>query len=215
MKNYKFLLAALLLSVVCTSAFGQNKGVYGDYNQTTQRGGPTIKGVEWGVMAGLNFSRYSVSGPAFDVDNRLGWQAGIMLALKFRYFAIGPEVLYVRQSIKLHHSELGSLKIKTNSIDIPVIFSLRVLPMLRINVGPVFTVMNDCKYSDGNNQMAFNNLRPTVSYMAGLGLKIGRTLIDFRYNGQFGSRKCVYPTSELYEFNINSYSLALSLGFVF
>ena len=95
----------------------------------------------------------------------------------------------MRQSIKLSHADYGTLKIKTNSIDIPLIFSLRALPMLRINVGPVFTVMNDCKYAEGNNEMFFGSMRPTVSYMLGLGLNFGHTLIDFRYNGQFRFEK--------------------------
>lgn len=87
--------------------------------------------------------------------------------------------------------------------------------MLRINVGPVFTVMNDCKYAEGNNEMFFGSMRPTVSYMLGLGLNFGHTLIDFRYNGQFDSKKCYYPTEEAVGFNMRSYSLALSVGFVF
>lgn len=107
---------------------------------------------EWGVLAGLNFPHFSTSGPDFGIDNRLGWQAGLQIGLKFRYFTIGPEVLYVRQSIKLSHADYGTLKIKTNSIDIPLIFSLRALPMLRINVGPVFTVMNDCKYAEATTR---------------------------------------------------------------
>ena len=155
--------------------------------------------MEWGVLAGLNFPHFSTSGPDFGIDNRLGWQAGLQIGLKFRYFTIGPEVLYVRQSIKLSHADYGTLKIKTNSI----------------NVGPVFTVMNDCKYAEGNNEMFFGSMRPTVSYILGLGLNFGHTLIDFRYNGQFDSKKCYYPTEEAVGFNMRSYSLALSVGFVF
>ena len=158
---------------------------------------------------------YSCTVPVFDQLVLAGWQAGLQIGLKFRYFTIGPEVLYVRQSIKLSHADYGTLKIKTNSIDIPLIFSLRALPMLRINVGPVFTVMNDCKYAEGNNEMFFGSMRPTVSYMLGLGLNFGHTLIDFRYNGQFDSKKCYYPTEEAVGFNMRSYSLALSVGFVF
>ena len=213
MKNCKFLIIALLLSILTLPSSGQSRR-YDDYGRSS-RSGSAIKGVEWGVLAGLNFPQFSPSGPDFGIDNRLGWQAGLQIGLKFRYFTIGPEVLYVRQSIKLSHADYGTLKIKTNSIDIPLIFSLRALPMLRINVGPVFTVMNDCKYAEGNNEMFFGSMRPTVSYMLGLGLNFGHTLIDFRYNGQFDSKKCYYPTEEAVGFNMRSYSLALSVGFVF
>ena len=166
MKNCKFLIIALLLSILTLPSSGQSRR-YDDYGRSS-RSGSAIKGVEWGVLA-----------------------------------------------IKLSHADYGTLKIKTNSIDIPLIFSLRALPMLRINVGPVFTVMNDCKYAEGNNEMFFGSMRPTVSYMLGLGLNFGHTLIDFRYNGQFDSKKCYYPTEEAVGFNMRSYSLALSVGFVF
>lgn len=150
MKNCKFLIIALLLSILTLPSSGQSRR-YDDYGRSS-RSGSAIKGVEWGVLAGLNFPHFSTSGPDFGIDNRLGWQAGLQIGLKFRYFTIGPEVLYVRQSIKLSHADYGTLKIKTNSIDIPLIFSLRALPMLRINVGPVFTVMNDCKYAEATTR---------------------------------------------------------------
>lgn len=205
------LLLALALS---GAARGQSRG-YSDYDRSG-RGGPALKGVEWGVTAGLNFPHFSTSTAGFGVDNRLGWQAGLQIGLKFRYFAVGPEVLFVRQSIKLRHAERGTLKIKSNSIDVPLVFSLRVLPMLRINAGPVFAVMNDCKYTSGHDAMFFGRMRPTVSYMLGLGLKLGaHTLIDFRYNGHFDSKRCVYPSEDPLELNLRSYSLALSAGFVF
>ena len=165
MKNCKFLIIALLLSILTLPSSGQSRR-YDDYGRSG-RSGSALKGVEWGVLAGLNFPHFSTSGPDFGIDNRLGWQAGLQIGLKFRYFTIGPEVLYVRQSIKLSHADYGTLKIKTNSIDM------------------------------------------------GLGLNFGHTLIDFRYNGQFDSKKCYYPTEEAVGFNMRSYSLALSVGFVF
>ena len=202
-RGYRILIAVLLLCAVSIPASGQSRG-------------SSLKGLEWGIKAGVNFPRYSIPGPEFDVDNVVGWQAGIEIAFKFRYFAVGPEVNFMRQTVKIHHAELGTKRVKTNSVDVPLLFSLRALPFLRINAGPVFTLMNDCKFSDGNADMNFGRLRPSVSYMAGLGIHIGaRTLIDFRYYGQFGSKSCVYPTDEVYRFKISSYTLALSLGVVF
>lgn len=202
-KGYRIFWAALLLCVISLPAFGQGRG-------------SSFQGLEWGIKAGVNFPRYSIPGPEFDVENKLGWQAGIEIACKFRYFAVGPEINFMRQTVKISHSELGTKRVKTNSVDVPLVFSVRALPFLRIDLGPVFTLMNDCKFSDGNVDMSFGRLRPSVSYMAGLGIRIGaRTLIDLRYYGQFGSKECVYPTDEVYRFKISSYTLALSLGVVF
>ena len=110
MKNCKFLIIALLLSILTLPSSAQSRG-YDDYGRSG-RSGSALKGVEWGVLAGLNFPHFSTSGPDFGIDNRLGWQAGLQIGLKFRYFTIGPEVLYVRQSIKLSHADYGTLKIQ-------------------------------------------------------------------------------------------------------
>ena len=214
MKNCKFLIIALLLSILTLPSSGQSRR-YDDYGRSG-RSGSALKGVEWGVLAGLNFPHFSTSGPDFGIDNRLGWQAGLQIGLKFRYFTIGPEVLYVRQSIKLSHADYGTLKIKTNSIDIPLIFSLRALPMLRINVGPVFTVMNDCKQKSGGDLLDFGRVRPTMSYTVGAGVKLlGHMLIDLRYNGQFKSKKdVVLPDGGKLD-KLRTYNVALNFGYLF
>ena len=214
MKNCKFLIIALLLSILTLPSSAQSRG-YDDYGRSG-RSGSALKGVEWGVLAGLNFPHFSTSGPDFGIDNRLGWQAGLQIGLKFRYFTIGPEVLYVRQSIKLSHADYGTLKIKTNSIDIPLIFSLRALPMLRINVGPVFTVMNDCKQKSGGDLLDFGRVRPSVSYTVGAGIVLMRhLLIDLRYNGQFRSKHDVVLPDGRQLDKLRTYNVALSFGYLF
>ena len=171
--------------------------------------------VEWGVIGGINVPDYTTNMSKTDVKNKLGWQAGIVTAVNLGAFAIEPQILYVRQGLRIKPEGAKEINLKSNSIDVPVLLSFRLLRPVRIYAGPVFTVMNDCKYAEGNNEMFFGSMRPTVSYMLGLGLNFGHTLIDFRYNGQFDSKKCYYPTEEAVGFNMRSYSLALSVGFVF
>ena len=171
--------------------------------------------VEWGVVGGINIPDYTTNMSETDVKNKLGWQAGITTAVNLGAFAIEPQILYVRQGLRIRPEGGSEINLKSNSIDVPVLLSFRLLRPVRIYAGPVFTVMNDCKYAEGNNEMFFGSMRPTVSYMLGLGLNFGHTLIDFRYNGQFDSKKCYYPTEEAVGFNMRSYSLALSVGFVF
>ena len=171
--------------------------------------------VEWGVVGGINIPDYTTNMSETDVKNKLGWQAGITTAVNLGAFAIEPQILYVRQGLRIKPEGAKEINLKSNSIDVPVLLSFRLLRPVRIYAGPVFTVMNDCKYAEGNNEMFFGSMRPTVSYMLGLGLNFGHTLIDFRYNGQFDSKKCYYPTEEAVGFNMRSYSLALSVGFVF
>ena len=171
--------------------------------------------IEWGVLGGINIPDYTTNMSGTDVKNKLGWQAGITTAVNLGAFAVEPQILYVRQGLRIRPEGQKEINLKSNSIDVPVLLSFRLLRPVRIYAGPVFTVMNDCKYAEGNNEMFFGSMRPTVSYMLGLGLNFGHTLIDFRYNGQFDSKKCYYPTEEAVGFNMRSYSLALSVGFVF
>lgn len=171
--------------------------------------------VEWGVLGGLNFSDFSSKDKSFDVSNKLGFQAGISIGVNLGLVAIQPEILFVRQTFGVEHADIGRVKVKSNSIDLPVLLSVRVLKPLRINVGPVFSVMNDCKYKWGSDLIDFGRARPTVSYTLGLGLVLGRNfLIDCRYNGQFTSKKTYY-TEDAVRIDLKSYSVGVSIGYVF
>ena len=171
--------------------------------------------VEWGVLGGLNFSDFSSKDKSFDVSNKLGFQAGISIGVNLGLVAIQPEILFVRQTFGVEHADIGRVKVKSNSIDVPVLLSVRVLKPLRINVGPVFSVMNDCKYKWGSDLIDFGRARPTVSYTLGLGLVLGRNfLIDCRYNGQFTSKKTYY-TEDAVRIDLKSYSVGVSIGYVF
>ena len=134
--------------------------------------------VEWGVLGGLNFSDFSSKDKSFDVSNKLGFQAGISIGVNLGLVAIQPEILFVRQTFGVEHADIGRVKVKSNSIDVPVLLSVRVLKPLRINVGPVFSVMNDCKYKWGSDLIDFGRARPTVSYTPGVGVGARAQLPD-------------------------------------
>lgn len=201
MNKGKILWAALLLCALCFPA-----GTRAQRPRTL---------IEWGVTGGLNFSDYSSKDKSFDVGNKLGFQAGITLAVNFGFLAIQPEILFVRNTFRVGHDQIGTVKVKSNSIDVPLLLSIRVLKPLRINVGPVFTVMNDCKYKWGGDLIDFGSARPTVGYSLGVGVVLGRNfLIDCRYNGQFTSKKTYY-TEEAVRVDLKSYAVAVSIGYVF
>ena len=171
--------------------------------------------VEWGVIGGINVPDYTTNMSKTDVKNKLGWQAGIVTAVNLGAFAIEPQILYVRQGLRIKPEGAKEINLKSNSIDVPVLLSVRVLKPLRINVGPVFSVMNDCKYKWGSDLIDFGRARPTVSYTLGLGLVLGRNfLIDCRYNGQFTSKKTYY-TEDAVRIDLKSYSVGVSIGYVF
>ena len=145
--------------------------------------------VEWGVVGGINIPDYTTNMSETDVKNKLGWQAGITTAVNLGAFAIEPQILYVRQGLRIRPEGGSEINLKSNSIDVPVLASLRLLNPVRIYAGPVFTVMNDCKQKSGGDLLDFGRVRPSVSYTVGAGIVLMRhLLIDLRYNGQFRSK---------------------------
>ena len=145
--------------------------------------------VEWGVVGGINIPDYTTNMSETDVKNKLGWQAGITTAVNLGAFAIEPQILYVRQGLRIRPEGGSEINLKSNSIDVPVLASLRLLNPVRIYAGPVFTVMNDSKQKSGGDLLDFGRVRPSVSYTVGAGIVLMRhLLIDLRYNGQFRSK---------------------------
>ena len=126
--------------------------------------------VEWGVVGGINIPDYTTNMSETDVKNKLGWQAGITTAVNLGAFAIEPQILYVRQGLRIRPEGGSEINLKSNSIDVPVLASLRLLNPVRIYAGPVFTVMNDCKQKSGGDLLDFGRVRPSVSYTVGAGI---------------------------------------------
>ena len=115
--------------------------------------------VEWGVIGGINVPDYTTNMSKTDVKNKLGWQAGIVTAVNLGAFAIEPQILYVRQGLRIKPEGAKEINLKSNSIDVPVLVSLRLLRPFRFYAGPVFTVMNDCKQKSGGDLLDFGRVR--------------------------------------------------------
>lgn len=172
--------------------------------------------VEWGVIGGINIPDYTTNMKAADVKNKLGWQAGIVTAVNLGAFAVEPQILYVRQGLRIRPEGGKEINLKSNSIDVPVLASFRLLNPVRIYAGPVFTVMNDCKQKSGGDLLDFGRVRPTLSYTVGAGVVLMRhLLIDLRYNGQFRSKhEVVLPDGSQLD-KLRTYNVALSFGYLF
>ena len=172
--------------------------------------------LEWGVIGGINVPNFSTDMSRADVRNKMGWQVGMVTALKVGIIAVEPQILYVRQGLRIRPEGGNELNLKSNSIDVPVLVSLRLLSPFRVYAGPVFTVMNDCKQKTGGDLLDFGRVRPSVSYTAGAGIVLMRhLLIDVRYNGQFRGKPDVALPNDVMLPEIRSYNVALSVGYLF
>jgi len=173
--------------------------------------------VEWGVVGGINIPDFTTKMDKTDIKNKLGWQAGLAASLHFnRSFSLDPQVLYVRQGLRIRPEGGGELDLKSNSIDVPVLVSFRLLKPFRIFAGPVFTVMNDCKRKSGQDRLDFGRIRPTLSYSVGAGVTLLKHLtVDLRYNGQFKAKTDVVLPDGSEMDKLRTYNVALNVGYLF
>lgn len=171
--------------------------------------------LEYGVTAGINIPDFSTSTTGADVKNRLGWQVGLTTRINTPVVAIQPELLFVRQSMEVSHADFGEIDVKSNSVELPVLASVSLLRILRINVGPVFSLVNNCKYKYEGEKYDFGRLRPTIGYALGAAVKLNHLLVDARFNGQFGSKRSVSEHPDILDVKVRSYSVAFSIGYVF
>lgn len=168
--------------------------------------------LEYGITAGANLPHYSTNATGVEVGNKWGWQAGVVVRINTPIVAIQPELLFVRNSIDLKGAAYD-INVKSNSLSLPLLASFKLLRIIHINVGPVFSLTNDCKYKFEGNKYDFGRMQPTVGYAVGAAVQLQHLLVDLRFNGQFkGAESLNHHDINL---KINTYSVALSLGYLF
>ena len=154
------------------------------------RGGVPGVRTEFGVVAGVDYPLYKfdMGQSAATMQGKMGVIAGLHMGLRItEMVAIQPEILYSYHKIDIENSKQNfSTDVKCNTLQIPLLFSLR-LPIVRFNIGPVFTVMDNPIYLDRKQErVMFGTVHPTVSYAAGVSLCLmERFLIDARVASGF------------------------------
>lgn len=154
-----------------------------------QGGVPGVR-TEFGVVAGVDHpvAKFDMASSSAMLKANTGFTVGVHMGLRIAgILAIQPEVLYSYNKIALNDEKRGfSTDIKCNTVQIPVLVSLR-LGLVRLNIGPVFNVVDNPTYLDRNSEkVLFGPLRPTLSYAAGVSVcLLQRLLIDARVSSGF------------------------------
>ncbi|MFR9504325.1 MAG: outer membrane beta-barrel protein [Rikenellaceae bacterium] len=179
--------------------------------------------VYYGVKAGANVSTVGISDALEDISNNksaYGFQVGGVLGAKIPIIGIGveAEALWVNNKMSLG-GDIG--EVVSNSIEVPVMASIPVLPLLPISlkVGPSFVLYNKAKSGD----IDLGEVKSNVGYTIGLGLKVSKITFDVRFNGQFTSSS---PFANIISnatnidvndsiYNIRANTFSASLGYLF
>ncbi len=181
--KFRYIVTAIVvvmaLTVGGTKTFAQSM----EYGFYPQQDAPKVR-MEWGVGAGASYTGMAKLSPGdVQLKPRFGIGGHIDMAVCIgRNFAIETEINYEGGSIDAATPK-DSHKVKTRTIDIPLLLSLRMAyNHLRISAGPLFTVMSHAEYTDNGETMFFGPVSPTWNLAAGIGVGIGRHfIIEARY----------------------------------
>ena len=189
--TFRYIRVMIIVAVAVLASVGTAAAK--DYTFTPEKKRPRLS-FEWGVGAsGSSTTIRNISTTAVDITPKLALGAHLDMALCVgRNFAFETEINYEGASLKaaLANSK-GKSTIRTRTIDIPLMASLRLLnSRIRLSAGPLFTVKCDTEYVEGDKTAFFGPIYPTYNLAAGVGVGLSRHfIIEARYI--YGLGKCV------------------------
>ncbi|MCC8035621.1 MAG: PorT family protein [Rikenellaceae bacterium] len=173
---------------------------------TQARGGIFDFGVKGGVTTPrINFSntaKYDNYG--LSSSNRGGYHLGMVSRINLPMLHIQPEILFSNTGYRLSgtiiqggNSESSKSIVRVRNLDVPVLVGMRMM-WLRLQAGPMFTVMTDTNTKDKGVIREVTVTMPSVSYLLGVGVDIRRFSFDVRFNGNFAktTQDIVFRTND-------------------
>ena len=205
---YKILLCVVLALGISSAVQAQHYGYASMYN--TSRSG--VKG-EMGIsLSGV----YLFSSPSIDavtLQPRIGARGALSMAMCWHEsYALQLELAYLYNKIEAQRSPV-QYDVKSGVVEIPVMFSYRVLWPLRFNVGANFSVVGTGRYDLTEERVEFGRLRPTLGLVAGVGVSLTQhLLLEARYTSSFTDTINYF---EGLEFSTRSHWLTFGIGYMF
>lgn len=171
--------------------------------------------IGFGISAGSSNANYKIKGYDNAVSNEMGYQVGVSLPINLVMINITPEVWYAHNNFTIDNSSIMGSKasVKSNSIDAPIMITVPLMPILKFEAGPRFSLYSEAKATlEDGSKVNIGRINATTGYSAGLRLTIlGKIVLGARYNGQFGGYDNDLKTENNYDIRTRSY--ALSIGF--
>lgn len=212
MKFSRIIVVAALATLVISTAANAQGGLI----QFGVKGGVTTQGVKF---SGSDKVDPNVD---FSTNSRAGFHLGIVSRINLPMLHFQPELLYSQTSYRLGVSpsnvpitEKSIVRLK--SVEIPTLVGLKVM-WLHIQAGPMFKIMSETKMKDRGYIEDVGISAPSVSYLLGIGVDLGRINLDVRYNGNFKkyTQSILYGTNIVGEdFRSKHKSWMFSVGYLF
>ncbi|MFI3282482.1 MAG: outer membrane beta-barrel protein [Rikenellaceae bacterium] len=187
MKNLKFFIVALMLFT---------------------QGAAYAVGLDMGVEFALSQANFKLKDSGVSLNNELGYGVGVSAKVDLSVVKVGPELWYYRNTAT---NDDG--KLKSNSIDLPVVVSYNILGPLAIEAGPSFSLLSSGKFEYDGGTMDLNRIRPEMGYVVGARVTLFKLLmVSGRFNGCF-SRQDVDFDGGTYGMRYNAWNVAVGVKF--
>ena len=156
----------------------------------------------------------------------IGFHAGAFVRISFVGLYLQPEVLFtssggrieVRDEVEDTFEEIQELNY--NKIDVPIMVGAKLGDVLRINAGPIFSyILEEDARSEGAvntaQEVSTDYENATVGYQVGIGLDIGKIVIDARYEDNLSKLgDSVRFGSKTFDTDYRNSQYTVSLGFM-
>ncbi len=167
-------------------------------------------GLDFGVEFALSQANLKVKDSNIELDNNLGYGVGVSAKVNLPLIDVGPELWYYRHTA----SDNNGGKIKSNSLDLPVVVAYNILGPLTIEGGPSFSLSNSAKYESGSSSIDLNRIRPEMGYVVGVRVTLFKMLmISGRFNGCFSRESVDFGGGSSYDVRFNAWSVAVGAKF--
>lgn len=195
------------LSFCLLTAEAQNRYRYFEQEQRP------LLSTEWGAGISGTYTGISSGNEDISFSPRIGYGAYIGMSLCVgRYFALHTEIDYHFGNLLVTRGDM-SRKVKSRSIEMPILLTFRGADRLRFSIGPVIAVMDRSRYDTDTETIEFGAVRPTWNMAVGAGVTLGRRcLLEARYTRALQRTLNQFEGDE---FRSDSYRVVLSLGLLF
>jgi len=145
------------------------------------------QGFHLGVKAGANI--FKVDGQSYDNEFKFGYNVGAFSEINFtKHFGIQPEVMFNQTNYRTGNqfsdvygdANYNNYKGKLNYLSIPILFSIRPIPLLSILVGPQYGILlNQDQHLSSQAKNAFKS--GDFSMVGGAQLNLAGFKVGARY----------------------------------
>lgn len=206
----------LVASTICL--VGELRAQWYDTYYISEYGDAPSARMEMGVSLSAAYMGIS-GGDGVSLAPRLGVRGALVMSLCWsERYALQVELAYLFNKIRAERAAdgggvTGGHDVRSNVMEIPLLFSLRGLGPLRLNVGPVLSLAGTGRYDSGTERIEFGRLRTTVGYAAGVGVQVSQHLtVDGRFTGNMGRTLNYYEGLECRNY---AYWVTLGVSYMF